>query len=296
MRVAYLRVQEDLQQLPEFLEKLISQRICGLFELKKKKTKDSSILTHRSAKTPQVSQVFADLRPQLRDFFEFSAAKPQNNGLFGRRDETVLVKKLLVAFFAIKLADCEEDKWFFLQSVEKHCDSEDSLASLLNESVNNTSSERSKRREKELQIAKNRKMAVLVEKELIFEEFEEVFRAFLLRKREAARDFREFCEDALQKLWKNARFLRKKPEKCWPGSRKDELLARLLREKEAKRRELQEKERERRERERELQERELMSLEDKNILEEKELEALEEQRDGDSAEGNEDGESQGSYF
>lgn len=288
-RTAFLRC-EDIKDLHRALEKLIVGKLLPVFELKRKKTKDSSTMDV----SHNYSSVFDNIRSEIRSIFLSELAKKQS-GLFTVKDETVLVKSLFKLLSESRLIHSDEDKWVFMQIVEKCYDQEESLSSLLNESLNNTSSEKAnKRKEKEVQSLKAKRMSSLVENELIFEEFEEILRVFLLKKKEhhcrSEGEVLKYFTQSIEVLGKSGRRERKEG-RCWPESDKDRRLAKMKLEKEELRRILEERRRQEEQRKREEWEMKLMFQEDKNIVEEKELE----EAAGDGGSQDDNG-SEGSYF
>jgi predicted GH43/DUF377 family glycosyl hydrolase len=273
------------------LEKIITTKLQPIFELKKKKTKDSSMMET----SHNYSGIFEDFKAEMSAIFHKELSKRQS-GAFGTRDNTILVKTMYNILFNAGIIQNEEDKCLFLQIVEKFYDPDESL-SALNETVNNTSSDRgNKRKEKEVQMLKSKRMSFLVENELIYEEFEEILRSFLLKKKEhhikSEADVLKYVRKNIEEIKANCFKNRSQEARLWPESKKDLKLRKLLEEKEEKKQIAERKKAEEAQLKKEEWERVLMKAEDNNIKEEKELEELAEP-DGSQEGGNE---SEASYF
>ena len=293
-RMAWLRC-EDPKEFHRTLEKMIVSKLQPIFELKKRKTKDSS--TFEASHNNNYSEVFEQCRTDVREIFKKELTKRQS-GTYFTIDDTILVKTMFHLLSSAGIIQNDEDKWLFLQYVEKSHDPEESLSSILIETVNNTSSDKAnKRKEKEVQTIKSKRMSFLVENELIYEEFEDILKSFMMKKKEhnvkTEADVLKYVSRNIEELKKTAFRQKKLESRIWPESEKDQKLSKLLSEKEAVRRLKEQKRLEEEQRKREERERELMKAEDRNILSEKELEALAEPEEASGEGGNE---SEESYF
>ena len=290
-RVAWLRA-DDPQDLYRVLEKIIVTKLQPIFELKKKKTKDSSKLDL----SHNYSSLFEEFRKEVYVIFRKGLAKRQS-GLYGVKDETILVKTLHGFLKNCGLIMNDEDKYMFLQLVEKYNDPDETLSGILNETANTSSDKGSKRREKESQGIKNKRISHLVENELIFEEFEEILKLFLVKKKEGnmknEADVTKFFKKKVEELEKNCGKGEKKAERIWPESEKDRKLKKLFNEKEEKRKERERLKAVEEMRKKEKWERDLMEAEDKNVQEEKEMDEAGSEINGSQENGNE---SEGSCF
>ena len=293
-RLAWLKT-EDISEFHRNLEKIIIGKLQPIFELKKKKTKESSqlgIVSHNYL------GLFEEFKTDALEIFQAGIAKRQS-GIFGCKDETILVKTMHNFLKCAGLIQNDEDKFNFLQLVEKNSDPDEALSSLLNETLNNTTSDKiSKRKEKESQALKNKRMSHLVENELIFEEFEDILRHFLIKKKDHSikteAEIQKFLKKSMDEIVKIAKRDGKNIERTWPESEKDRKLMKLLYEKEEKRKEIERKRKIEAEKKKEEWERSLMALEDNNVIGSKELEELA----GSELNGSQQGgnESEGSCF